>query len=227
MSVASVKDEFDFPRVGERLFAGNTGDPRLSAYVRPMVHADAAWDHYIEGYRIAAQAALEHVVSHHEHRDRIVFPIVFLYRHHFELCLKAIIVFGNGLFDQTFKFPGHHDLVGLWSLARPLLVRRWKHHAVLDTVEEQLKELSRFDRGSFAYRYPVEKDGETCSHPQHHPEDPKRRFHILNIEHFCNVAELLSEFLGPCAYGLWCELGDKQDAVAEQLMWWNENDAER
>jgi hypothetical protein len=217
----AVVDE-DYPRADERLFSGGTGDWWLNAHVRLRSSQDAAWDHYIEGYKIIAQLGLEHLRRKHFDLNGLVFPIVFNYRHHFELCLKAIILFGNRLYDTTFSFPGHHRLPPLWQAARQLIERRWGNDAVLDAAQAQIEELDRFDPDSFAYRYPVAKDGETCSHPERDPNRPGEPFEI-NIEHFCQVAERLSSFLGECAYGLSCEVWQKEDweseMPSEMLLW--------
>lgn len=209
----------EFPRLGDSLFASGSGDWRLNAYVRPDLDEGASWYRYIEGYRIAAEAARDHVILDYKERDMVVFPIVFLYRQHFELCLKAIILFGAEMYDQPRSFPGHHKLPDLWAKARPLLERRWGPTSVLDAVETQLAEFARFDPGSFAYRYPVARDGKTCSHPKHNPNAPTKKFEQINIQGFCDAAGRLSEFLGSCAYGLWCEIDLHRQAAAEQMDW--------
>ena len=219
-------DDSDNPRAGEKLFTTASGNWRLNAHVRDEWHQDAAWVRYIDGYKFAAEAALKAVQAEFRERDSVVFPIVHLYRQRLELCLKAIVVFGNGLFDQSFQFPGHHNLTALWSLARPLLIQRWGKHRVLKAVGEQIEEFAHFDGGSFSYRYPVQRDGKTSSHPATYPREPGRQakpFEQTNIEHFCGVARRLTDFLQGCAYGFWCELDLKQQAKADALDWEVEN----
>jgi len=70
-------------------------------------------------------------------------------------------------------------------------VRRWGVGPVLDIAEELLEELSRFDSGSFSYRYPVEKDGKTSSHPERNPNDPNKPFGLINLRHFAEVGHRL------------------------------------
>jgi hypothetical protein len=59
-------------------------------------------------------------------QDMLIYPIVYLYRHHVELVLKAIIRTAFRLLDRTLsesdlKTLGRHGLAELWQTARPLL----------------------------------------------------------------------------------------------------------
>jgi hypothetical protein len=202
------EDNENLPKSSESLFSGGSGDERLNAFVRPLGNSDLAWLLYLEGYEIAAEASRRYLAENHYERDKMLFPIVFLYRHQFELCLKAIIVFGHRLFTESFTFPASHDLVSLWSQARILMERRWGRAPELDAAESQIKEMDSFDHLSFAYRYPVERDGKTDSHPERdpnaftQPSEHASRFDLVHIDHFCKVARKLSKFLGTCASGL-------------------------
>jgi hypothetical protein len=94
-----------------------------------------------------------------------------------------------------------HDVRVLWRSAREVIEREWPDgdKEVLQTVEKQLDELASLDPGSFAFRYPVDSDGD--------PNFP--RHGMLNLRNFADVAGRLSRFLETCAEGLWCKLGDK------------------
>ncbi len=46
----------------------------------------------MEGYRRGARLLVEHVDEHARDQDFLVYPIMFLYRHHIELALKNIIL---------------------------------------------------------------------------------------------------------------------------------------
>ncbi len=59
-------------------------------------------------------------------QDFLVYPIVYLYRHHVELILKAIVGIAAALLDRELteadrKALGGHALGRLWDIARPLL----------------------------------------------------------------------------------------------------------
>ena len=46
---------------------------------------------YAAGYRRAAELLIEHIDTKGRDQDVLVYPVVFLYRHHVELALKRII----------------------------------------------------------------------------------------------------------------------------------------
>lgn len=86
---------------------------------------DADWA-YSNGFRRAAERLAEHVCETGGGQDVLIYPIVYLYRHHVELVLKAIIKSASGLLDrelteQDLKTLGRHALRELWQTARPLL----------------------------------------------------------------------------------------------------------
>jgi hypothetical protein len=78
---------------------------------------------------VIADAALqlaEYVCDAGRGQDFLVYPIVYLYRHHIELALKSIINVACFVVDYTLTKKDlytldHHDLAELWKLARPLL----------------------------------------------------------------------------------------------------------
>src|SRR5438132_10675486 len=72
------------------------------------------WDWYASGYKLAGDVLVQHVVDTRDHRDTLVFPIVFNYRQYLELRLKEIIIVGRILSDEASEFPPEHDLRVLW-----------------------------------------------------------------------------------------------------------------
>lgn len=86
---------------------------------------DADWA-YSNGFRLAAQQLAQHVCDTAHDQDTLVYPIVYLYRHHVELVLKSIIRLATGLLDrelsdQDLRTLGRHSLSELWQACRPLL----------------------------------------------------------------------------------------------------------
>jgi hypothetical protein len=74
------------PRKGDKLFRGDLRDWNNNACLR-------GGDEYAysEGYRRGAQLLVQEVGETARDQDFLVYPIVFLYRHHIELALKRII----------------------------------------------------------------------------------------------------------------------------------------
>src|SRR5262249_16084704 len=54
------------------------------------------------------------------------------------------------------EFEDKHQLVPLWATARPGLEAIEVPSDVLDDIEGELKELDRFDSGSYGFRYPYQ-----------------------------------------------------------------------
>ena len=81
---------------------------------------------YFTGFRRAAEHLAEHVCSSGKDQDFLVYPIIYLYRHHIELVLKSIFESSSILLDHTptedeLKALGRHSLLELWTAIRPLL----------------------------------------------------------------------------------------------------------
>lgn len=112
---------------------------------------------YAAGYRRAAEILIEHIDTKGRDQDVLVYPVVFLYRHHVELALKRIITLCLLQTDDLdVKGPKTvHDLNVLWHHARKL-VRKVDpsfpraNHSHADAV---IKELIAIDSRSTAFRY--------------------------------------------------------------------------
>ena len=55
---------------------------------------------YSEGYLMAARSLAQQVCTTHDDQDFLVYPVVYLYRHHIELLLKRLTVLGAYLAAQ-------------------------------------------------------------------------------------------------------------------------------
>jgi hypothetical protein len=104
--------------------------------------------------------------------DFDAYPLVFMYRHALELYLKAVLILGNQLAITTDNEELHTDNVfKSHSLTENLLVVKrifaqagWEedypHMGLEDVVfEDVLKEFDELDKGSYTFRYTVNKDG--------------------------------------------------------------------
>src|SRR5579864_2943647 len=90
---------FPPPRKGDVLFGlDREGRRPANACLNFTAPANYA---YTEGYRIAARSLAKQVCETGEDRDLLIFPIIYLYRHHLELRFKNLIVVGAFLIDKT------------------------------------------------------------------------------------------------------------------------------
>jgi hypothetical protein len=83
------------PRKGDVVFGPGTDSSR-NACIAPW-DADSA---YTTGFRRAAFRLAIDVCDTETHQDTLIYPIVYLYRHHVELVLKAIITSASKLLDR-------------------------------------------------------------------------------------------------------------------------------
>lgn len=155
-------------------------------------------DWYSEGFRSAARRLVDELVTDGQTAafpiDTVVYPIVFLYRHHFELFLKLLIRDCKLAQGEIGSFPKGHKLTPLWqefrTLAEKLFPKAdWSQNS---TAEALFKELDAVDPIGQAARYPQSTAGDKSFH-----DKP-----LLNVEHFANTADRLSKYLEAIAYGV-------------------------
>jgi hypothetical protein len=87
---------------------------------------------------------VEHVIEHERDQDYLVYPIIFLYRHHIELALKNIIrrspyVIDRALTHSERKHLNTHRLDILWQDLKPMFAAVCKEAGwgKLDSADEE------------------------------------------------------------------------------------------
>ena len=110
------------PRAADVLF-GPGEDYDANACISHWIEVDYV---YTSGFRRAGSRLAQHVCETGSDQDVLVYPIVYLYRHHIELILKAIIGIAASLLDRELtegdhRVLGGHGLSRLWDIARPML----------------------------------------------------------------------------------------------------------
>lgn len=205
----NIEDELNWPKKGDRLFREDLLDWQHTGFAGGEPGDIGQWNRYVEGYRTAADHVVEAIVGRAARGqfDLLLHPVVFLYRHHFELALKMIILIGRRYFDEKDDVPTGHDLMGLWREARRLLEKRWPDgdQEVDETVTRLLGELEGFDPKGTAFRYPDTTDAQTSF-----PDGVG-----ANVRHLAHVAGRLSDFLRSCITGLWEELDQKETFLSD------------
>lgn len=153
-----------WPKVGDRAFA---------QAARPVDGVNFAlnglgksWK-MMDGYKMAGDHLVERALANFGERDRLVFPILFTYRHFIELSLKVLIDrFG----------PGHgvpanwntHKLMELWGLLRATFLahgfeKPGEEEAVVEAI---ISEFDHLDPLSSSFRYPRDRHGEPLLLPR-------------------------------------------------------------
>ncbi len=126
------------------------------------------WSHnplelYAIGYKKAGDRLVEFVLTNARDQDVLIYPIVFLYRQYVELRLKEIIREGRILLEEGHDFPKHHKIWDLWCITKKIAIKAFENEnepSALDYTEHVIKEFSQIDPDSFAFRYPITKQGD-------------------------------------------------------------------
>jgi hypothetical protein len=178
-------------------------DPRLNARVGVGVESEYL---YAEGYRLGAEHLIERLAETGYDQDFLVYPIVFLYRHYVELCLKDLIGRGRDLADEEAPEPRGHELARLWAQARPHIEREFSGEPdQLNRADQLIGELADTDPSSQTFRYRRDSRGR----PHLENQDS------LNLGQFAEAMRELSLFLEGCGSGLTEHLAIKRDIEAE------------
>ncbi|WP_037406447.1 hypothetical protein [Shinella sp. DD12] len=163
----SVFNKSPPPRADDVLFGPNPEDWRLNACIEHWGEVDYA---YKAGFRRAAFQLTERMCERPIDQDSIVYPIVYLYRHHVELMLKDIFRLASDLCEVQISGSqkdhlGRHDLAKLWSLIRPLLDPVCKIAgssslpvADLDGIDAYMSQLNDHDPRGESFRYARSRD---------------------------------------------------------------------
>ena len=153
---------------------------------------------YQSGFRRAALHLAERVCETGREQDFLIYPIVYLYRHHIELALKSLIAVGGSLLNHSLsnkeqRALGRHDLADLWRLARPLFNQVSKLSgdaelppADLEGIDSYIRQLHVHDPDGQRFRY-----AKTRSHAS--SLDPNLR--NINVRDFAVALEKLADYL--------------------------------
>lgn len=120
------------------------------------------WNKFAVSYKLAAEAIAEKINSEKSEIDLLIYPLVFLYRHYFELRIKEILI-NSGEFDNTkdlLKFD--HNLTENWEKCKERFTLmkqggldiQGTSEENLECVDQVLKEIDLHDKRSDAFRYP-------------------------------------------------------------------------
>lgn len=160
-------------------------------------------DLYAIGFKRAADALVEHVVSTNNYIDTIVYPIIFLYRHYCELRLKDIISDGGKLLDKEIVNQQIHNLDSLWCKAREIIVDVFQESNEDELLEADdfIKQISIADPFATAFRYPTDKRNNPSLLGIKH----------INIRNFKDIIDRVSLILEGVAMAIGAYLDNKQE----------------
>ena len=200
------------PRKGDILFRTDPSDVRTNA----SLHSPGSEFFYAKGYRTAARLLTEQVIETGIDKNVLVFPILYLYRHHIELILKHLTAVGAYLLDKELSKDetdklSKHRLDWLWNNFRPILEKvckevGWKPPTKEDIegIHSYIRQMTDADPEGQGSRYAASKKGE--------PSMP----HLtnFNIRVFADGMERLGNFLEGLDAGFAAMEGFKNDMQA-------------
>jgi hypothetical protein len=126
------------------------------------------WDGFAWGYKEGADALVEECKRHPAKLDTLVYPVVFLYRHYFELRLKILHRELCELNEKPWSLKdSNHKLRPRWDKVRALLEEAFpaddKTH--LDKISNVILDFDQLDPDSCTFRYPEDKGGKALLSP--------------------------------------------------------------
>jgi hypothetical protein len=153
---------------------------------------------YRQGFRVAAARLAAEVCASGQRQDFLVYPIVYLYRHHTELALKALIVIACELLGREVRpremALGSHDLAQLWTVARRLLdaacddLDQPLPAQDIEGIDSYIEQLHEHDPRGESFRYATLKGK---PHIGSLPADLK----LINLRNFADAMERLADYL--------------------------------
>lgn len=152
-----TEPEFDWPKDGDRLFAGAQAPERAIRLDQGL--GCSRIEALGIGYYDAAERLVESALKDRGAAGRLAYPILFLYRQAIELSLKQVIALYG---PQVGLAPiwSTHDLQALWNRHVEIAGRLGAMSDPADgVVADLLTEFSKADPGSYNFRYPVDTRG--------------------------------------------------------------------
>ena len=161
-----LETDFRWPKKGDRLLRAEDDWQRGVNFEE---HQIARQVHIWEGYMNAGAALVDQCERSNSRDDRheLVYPILYCYRHGFELAMKWIIGQYGRFAYISLEDHMDHDLWQLWKACKSIILEIGSdgENEAMRTVEQVVKDFHDLDKGSFAFRYSTDKKGIVISLP--------------------------------------------------------------
>lgn len=156
--------DIEFPKKGVKLFESTTRYLDFSHFGWGGV--DTQFYGYIKGYKESADTLVDHALNSKNIAvlDTYIFPILFLYRQFIELSLKSLYLeYADKTIEEKVQVIKrvNHNLHKMWNELKPTLIMlddEDSEKEIVNTVEIYILQYHDFDRSSFKFRYPIDKD---------------------------------------------------------------------
>lgn len=164
---------------------------------------------YIYGYKKAADSLVKGISKERTEIDYLIYPIVFLYRHHIELQLKNLLELNILLHGSEEKVPTDHKIKNLWPRVKGYYrkINNSNNQKEIKFIDKIIDELCTIDPESMNFRYSKMKDGKL----------PNKHLSRINVEVFSSVVGKVSDALETFEYQLNAEIDNKFENLSSQL----------
>lgn len=118
---------------------------------------------HAEAFKVAADIVLDshQATKRGQHRDTLVFPVLYLYRHCLELKLKDLVLLGvhTHFFNLTDVADalGEHELCPLWTKAKRLILASYPTDCEAAVAESIINDFHQIDKDGQTLRYDRKK----------------------------------------------------------------------
>jgi hypothetical protein len=128
------------------------------------------WDLYADGYKAAADKLVEQIEGN-PLEDRLICPVLFMYRHFIELKLKHLIFALDQLSDTQISAREliKHPLYPFWSYVRKhmdCIGGEGQNAELFNLLEARIRELDQLDPDGYHFRYPLNTRFEEMAIPE-------------------------------------------------------------
>lgn len=178
-------------------------------------------------FKLAADMILDaHVAAKGSHNDKLLFPVLYLYRHCVELMLKHLVLLGirsrffddavaDQILDEDEGIIGQHRLYPLWNKARDFLAHHYRSDAQIKVAESMINELHQIDKDGQTLRYDRVKGTLQLRRPKYRhfgDAQPQPVYEIPETIHIANLRHSMD-----CLYAY------LEGSYAGILEWWGED----
>ena len=130
--------------------------------------------------------------------DRLIYPILFNYRHALELGMKWVINTYGRFSTIQFSDLGHHDLWKLWCLCKDVIADIGIDEESILSVEQIIKDFHDIDKSGETFRYANSKDGKIMVLPDYRIDLPNIRNVMEGLDNFFDAISCQFEEYKAC-----------------------------
>lgn len=179
------------PKKGDRLLRSSDDDWLMTAMFAadPVLREVCLWG----GYMKAGAALIDEAQRQPLHRDLLLYPILFNYRHGLETAMKWIVELYGWLGNVERDERDQHDLLALWRKCRTIFesVPELDGDEALEAVEQIVKDVHDIDKNAASFRYSKNQNGAMIKLPDKSIELRNVRDVMEAVDNFLNKAYLL------------------------------------